>query len=201
MAAIILGFTDGITPGPIILTAFSEILKSPKGGLFKGGKYLLVAALTEFCIALFLVTSSKIFSIPEIVFKILSFLGAGMLIYIGIIVLKIKSLNNEEKKENVKPWHIFVFMVFNGPMWLFWISVYIPEAHKMNTYIAFSDYLFVIIFEIFMIIGLDIIIYGFYSFRKLLLSEKFIKNVFRILSILIFLVAAKILYSSCEFIF
>lgn len=80
LTPIILGIVGGITPGPIILLAFSEVLKDSKKGLANGGIYLIYAGLTEFFIGLFLIYSSKSFQIPAIVFHVLSIIGILLLI-------------------------------------------------------------------------------------------------------------------------
>ena len=87
--AIILGITGGIIPGPIIILAFSEVLRSPDKGLINGGKYLLFAGLSDFIIGLFLIATSSWLNIPPIVFHAIAIIGVIMLVYLSVQVYKI----------------------------------------------------------------------------------------------------------------
>jgi threonine/homoserine/homoserine lactone efflux protein len=197
--AIILGLTGGIMPGPIILLAFSEILKSPKKGLANGGIYLIVAGLTEFAIGLFLVATSSWLNIPEIILHSIAIIGSVLLGYIAYQVYKIRKIEYDNSKHKIGVWHIFILMLFNGPMWIFWISICVPSALKLGDLVNFGQYLFIVIFEISMMFGLGVMLFGFNSFRKVFTNEKLIRKIFIILSILLFIIAAKILYSEITF--
>lgn len=197
--AIVLGFTGGITPGPIILLSFAEILRSPKQGLVNGGMYLLFAGLTEFCVALFLIYTSSWLSIPNIVFHFLAIFGIAILIFLAINILKINKIEYKEQKKQIQIKHIIGLMLFNCPMWLFWLSVCLPAAFRLGTQIRHGEYLFAIIFEISMMFGLAIMLFGFNSFRKFFTNERIIKRIFLILSSLLFLIALKILSSEVLF--
>ncbi len=195
ITTIILGFIGGLTPGPILLIALSEILRSPKKGLVNGGMYIIVAGLTEFFIGLLLVATSSWLKIPHVVFHIFAFVGVVMLAYIALQLYKIRKIDytKEQKKVGIK--HIFLLMIFNGPLWLYWTSVCLPIAFSMGSSIHYGEYLFVAIFEISMVVVITIIFFGFNALRKFLLNERVIRKVFVALAILVFLLALKILYT------
>lgn len=195
LTAVLLGFIGGITPGPIILLAFSEILRSPKKGLVNGMIYLTYAGLTEFCVGLFLIITSSILKIPLLYFHYLSIIGIAILIYLVIKLLQINKIEYNEKGKSIKPKHIILLMIFNGPMWLFWLSVCLPTAFNLGSNIVHGEYLFIVVFEISMMTGLAIILFGFNSFRNHFTNPKLVRRIFLVLSILLMLLIVKMAYS------
>ena len=199
LAPVILGFIGGITPGPIILLAFSEVLKDSKKGLINGGMYLVFAGITEFFIGLFLITASRSFNLPPIVFHILSIIGIILLSYIAIRIFGIQSINTEKQTKHVTKYHIIGLMLVNGPLWMFWLSVCIPAAFRLGQQINFGEYLFLFIFELSMMTGLAIMLFGFNSFKKYLTNEKIVKSIFRVITVLLVLLILKMIYSEIIF--
>ena len=202
LTTIILGFTCGLSPGPIILLSFSEILRSPKEGLKNGGMYLAVAGLTEFCIGLFLIATASYFQIPTFLLHILSLFGAWLLLFIAYQIFQIRTIqcNTNTPKKTIGMWKIALFVLLNGPLWLFWISVCLPIAFQLGTSIYWGAYLFICIFEISMMIGLACIIFGFHTFRSFLSQESIVHKIFVFLGILLILMAGKILYTELSLI-
>ena len=124
-----------------------------------------------------------------------------MLVYIAIQLYKIKKVDYEKEQKKISAKHIVALMVFNGPMWLFWVSVCLPIAFSLGDKVNHGEYLFVLIFEISMIVAMAVIFFGFNYFRKFLSNEKIIRKVFIVLSLFIFLIALKILYKEILFFF
>src|SRR3989338_7696255 len=106
VTTILLGFIGGLTPGPILLIALSEILRSPHKGIINGGMYIIVAGLTEFFIGLFLIATSAWLKIPDIVFHIFAIVGVIMLVYIAIQLYKIKKVDYEKEQKKISAKHI-----------------------------------------------------------------------------------------------
>ncbi|MFC2151198.1 hypothetical protein ACFLSE_01610 [Bacteroidota bacterium] len=199
LVPIFLGFIGGITPGPIILLAFSEILKDSKKGLKNGGIYLIYAGLTEFFIGLFLIITSTIFQFPPIIFHTLSIIGIIVLIYIAFKIFGIKSIEYETQSKKIKRGHIIALMLLNGPLWIFWISVCLPAAFNLGQIFDYGEYLFLVLFELSMMTGLGIALFGFNSFRKYFSNEKITSRIFRVLTILISILIVKIIYTESLF--
>lgn len=201
LTAIILGFTAGLSPGPIILLAFSEILRSPKEGLKNWGKYLMIAGVTEFFIGLFLIVSASYFQIPQIILHILSLFWGGLLLFIAYQVFQIRTIKYEDgtKGKSVESWKVALFVILNGPLWLFWISVCVPVAFRLESQIYGGALLFIFIFEISMVVGLACILFGFHSFRSFFSKESVVHTIFTILSGILVLLAIKILYPEILF--
>lgn len=199
LTPIILGFVGGITPGPIILLAFSEIIKDSNKGLINGGTYLLFAGLTEFIIGFLLITTSNNLNFPPIIFHFLSALGITLLIYIALNTLGIDSINIKKESKPITKYHIIGIMLVNGPLWMFWISVCLPAAFNLGQLINYGEYLFLIIFEISMMTGLAIMLFGFNAFRTYFSNKKVVKSIFKILTILLSILIIKMIYSETIF--
>lgn len=196
---VLLGLTGGLTPGPIILLAFSEMLRSPKSGMAHGGMYLLIAALTEFCIGLFLVVSATWLAIPPIVFHVVGVVGGLILLYIAFQVYQIRSIRYQQEQKKINPFYIVLLMLLNGPLWLFWLSVCLPAAFQFGSVLPYGQYLFVLIFELSMAAGLAAMLLAFHFSRHIFSNPKIIHNVFAVLSLVLFLMAGKILYQEVSF--
>ncbi len=201
LTATVLGFTGGLTPGPIILMSFAEVLRSPTKGLANGRMYLIVAGLTEFFIGLFLVVTASWFQLPNYVFHSIAILGVLMLLYIAFQINKIRTINWGEGKRKIGIGHIIAFMLLNGSLWLFWISVCLPSAYKFGEAVPYGEYFFVIIFEIAMMTALGSLLFAFNSFRSYFSNEKIVRKIFLTLTILITLVACKIAYTEIKYFF
>lgn len=201
LTAIILWLIWWLTPWPIIILSFSEILKSPKKWLSKWWMYVFIAWMTEFFIWLFLITSWKFLAIPSFIFHILSIIWILILLYLSYIIYKIDSISWDKKQIEVWIKHIILLMFFNWPMWLFWLSVCLPESFKLWEVLPYWEYVFVIVFEIFMMLGLAIMLFWFNFFRSFFTNKKIVKNIFRFLAFLIFIIAIKILYWEVNYFF
>lgn len=199
LTAIILGFVGGVIPGPIILLAFSEILKSPKKGLANGTKYILVAGLTEMAVGVFLVVTFSWFKIPQIIFHIFSILGIAMLIYIAAQLFKTKKIDYEKEQKYIGTIGIIFLMILNGSLWAFWLSVCLPIAFHLGNEIKFGEYLFILLFEFSMVIAMTIIFMLFNRLKLYFSNEKIIKRSFFILGLLISLIVLKILIGEVRF--
>ena len=201
LTPIFLGFIGGITPGPIILLAFSEVLKDSKKGLVNGSMYLIFAGLTEFLIGLFLIITSKSFNFSPIIFHLLSVLGIILLSYIAIKMFGIQSINTKMQTKNITKYHIVGLMLVNGPLWIFWLSVCLPAAFKLGQRVDYGEFLFLFIFELSMMMGLAIMLIGFNSCRKYFTNKKIIKSTFKVITLLLFLFILKMIYSEAMYFF
>ncbi|MBU8892381.1 MAG: hypothetical protein KOO66_06355 [Bacteroidales bacterium] len=199
LTPILLGFIGGVTPGPIIFLAFSEVLKDSNKGLIHGGMYLIFAGLTEFFIGLFLIITSKSFQLPPIVFHTLAIAGISLLIYIAVKIFSINSISPKKQSRSISGKHIIAIMLVNGPLWMFWVSVCLPAAFNLGQSITYGEYLFLVLFEISMMSGLAIMLFGFNAFRNYFSNEKNVRRIFQILTGLLVLIIIKMIYSESIF--
>lgn len=164
--------------------------------------YITVAAITEFCVGFFLIFTASWFKIPNIFFHFLAVLGAVLLFYISFQLYKIKKLhyhNTQHSRASVG--HILLIMLLNGPLWLFWTSVCLPLAFKLGNQINSGQYYFLFIFQFSMFLAMNILLFSFFSFRKIFLNEKIARKVFILLSFIMFLIACKVMYTEIVFFF
>lgn len=199
LTALVLWLVWGLSPGPIILLSFSEILRSPKDGLKNGGMYLVIAWLTEFFIGLFLIGTAAWLKIPVMIFHGLAILGIAMLLFIAFQILKIRTIDYTQEQKQMSIFHIALFVLLNWPLWLFWISVCLPAAFRLGDKIYLGEYVFAIIFEIGVILGLAVMLFGFNSFRNFFSREEIVRRIFTALGILLILMAGRMAYEELLF--
>lgn len=194
LTTIMLWLIAWVTPWPIILLAFSEILKSKSSSFFKWYIYVLLLWLIEFIIWFFLIFTSKLFQIPQIIFHFLSIIWVFLLIHLAFQIYKISKIDfdKENKKTSLKS--VILLTFFNGALWSFWASVCLPFAINLWNIINFWEYLFLIIFEFSMIFSSAILLIIFGMFKKIFSNERIISKFYIFLSLCLWFIALKILY-------
>jgi threonine/homoserine/homoserine lactone efflux protein len=196
---ILLGFIGGITPGPILIMAFSEILIKSRQNIKRAVEIIIVTVFTETIIALFLITFSKVFKIPPILFHLVSIIGISILFMLSINMFKVKEMNTAVEKKDTNLLKVFLIMIFNGPLWMFWISVCLPLVYQMADKMVFGEYIFLIIFEISMIAGISLMFFLFSLITKNVKNQKKIQILYIILGVILGLLALKMLISEIEY--
>jgi hypothetical protein len=119
--------------------------------------------------------------------------------YIAVKIFNINSIKYNKETKSIKPSHIIGLMILNGPLWIFWISVCLPSAFNLGQLINHGEYLFLLIFEISMMTGLGIMLFGFNAFREYFSNEKVVSRIFRVLTILLSFLIIKIIYTESLF--
>jgi len=176
LTAVILGVTAGAIPGPVLLLAFSETLREPNQKLLVTLRYAYIAGLTELFIGLFLILSSSFVSIPDFVFPTLSIMGGFLLIYLSLQTRQAyRGLQKDEKLEQLPVMAVAALMLLNGPVWLFWLSVNLPNAFLMKGSMYLGEYLFIAVYETAMVCSLSVLIFLFRSCRSLFANEKLLR--------------------------
>lgn len=195
LSAIILGLIGGIIPGPVLAAIFTEILQL---SFAKSLRIILWAMLTETVIALasLILISSLHFS--EGFFKGLSFIGAGILIYIATSIWKINEISTE-KKVHFSLTTISAMILANGVLWTFWVTVCVPKAIMLGEKILFGQYLFVGLVEIGWLVSTLAVALVFSGFRKLLSNQKVISIMFKIFSLVFIYFALSMVYQSVNY--
>lgn len=131
----------------------------------------------------------------------LSLIWVFILLYIAYSIYKINSIEYSEKspEKNIQIKHIIAIMIFNGPMWIFWLSVCLPTAFQLAEKIQYGEYLFLLVFEIFMILWLSIMLLTFHFFRKIFLNKWLVKKIFFVLAFAIFCIAARSFFAEIQY--
>jgi len=195
LIAILLGLIGGAIPGPVLTAIFTEILQN---NLVKSFRIVFLAFLAESTVAI--ISLLLLTSLP-ISFKFLNFIslfGAIILIWLGISIYKIKSLTLENKV-NFSISKIFVMIVSNGVLWIFWITVCIPKALELKKEILFGQFIFLGLVEIGWLISTLGIAFVFSKFRSILLKPKILPIVFKLFAFTFIYFALDIIYKSVNY--
>jgi threonine/homoserine/homoserine lactone efflux protein len=124
----LLGFTAGVSPGPLLTLVISETIKR---GKTEGIKVALVPLISDLpIITLAVLTFSKLFQFNGLM-SLISFLGGLYLVFLGYECIKSDGLDIDIKKH--KPESLkkgLIVNILNPHPYLFWITVGTPLAFK-----------------------------------------------------------------------
>ncbi len=194
LSIFILGLAGGANPGPILAASFTESLRK---GFIKSLRVIFMAMIAESIVALFILILFFSIRIPEIVFYLISLIGAVVLIWLALQIWKIKELGGEGEIFSFKK--IFLLTVFNGPFWIFWLTVCVPQAFLLREKIPAGHFLFLIIFELGWLFATILLTFAFSRLRTLLVKSHFISIVFKCLALILLLFAIKLTVGSIIF--
>ncbi|HEX8966102.1 MAG TPA: hypothetical protein VF820_06755 [Patescibacteria group bacterium] len=192
----ILGFIGGAIPGPILTSAFTETVRK---GFMKSLEVIFFAAMSEIIVAGFIMILLFNLHIPQSIFYAISFVGAMVLLWMATEIWKIKKLSDKGKIFDFKK--IFLLTIFNGPLWVFWSTICVPQAYVLNKKIAGGQILFLILFELGWFASTLILTFLFSRFRPLLIKEGIMSKVFKLFSSILILFALRLLLDSYFFFF
>lgn len=190
----VLGLLGGANPGPIITTAFTEALQK---GFLKSTRVIFMAMAAETIVAAFVLLIFSLFNIPEIIFYIISFIGAVVLIWIGLQIWKIQKM--DEGKEVFTFSKLFLITIFSGPFWLFWITICVPQAILLKEKIPGGQIIFLALFEIGWLVATLFLTFIFSRFRSIIIKKNLTAIIFKIFASLLFLFAIKLSFDSVIF--
>ncbi|MBI5542067.1 MAG: hypothetical protein HY951_18570 [Bacteroidia bacterium] len=176
ISAFILGLIGGLIPGPVLAATFTEILQS---GFLRSIRIILWALLVETIVALISMLLLSSFHLPEYVFRIISIIGAGILIWISFSIWKIKKIDSGEKAF-FSIWKISTMILANGMLWTYWITICVPRAIILQEKIFMGDYLFLALVQIGWLLSTIAVALIFSQFRKILSNPKVIPVIFKI---------------------
>jgi threonine/homoserine/homoserine lactone efflux protein len=187
----LLGLAAGAIPGPVIAAAFTEALRN---GFSKSLRVVYKSFASEVIIASFILAIFFSFDIDPKFFYAVSFIGAGVLVWMACQVWKIKEIGGNEEIFTFRK--VFLLMLGNGLLWIFWITICVPQAFLLNKAIAGGNVLFLVLFEAGWILSTVSMVFIFSRFREFLIREKIVPIVFRFFSLLLVFFAIKMLVES-----
>lgn len=190
----VLGLLGGANPGPILTSAFTEAFRK---GFIKSLRVIFRAMLAETIVALFVLLLFFSIDIPETFFYIISIIGAAVLIWIALQVWKVKQIGDQEEIFSFKK--IFILTVFNGPFWVFWITICVPQAFLLKEKVLGGQFLFLVLFELGWLLATLFLTFIFSRFREVLSRRNLTQFVFKFFAILLFLFAIKLIFQSGNF--
>ncbi|MDE2025898.1 MAG: hypothetical protein KGJ07_05370 [Patescibacteria group bacterium] len=190
----ILGFIGGAIPGPILTSAFTEVVHK---GFNKSLRVIFFAAVSEIIVASFILFALFSVRIPQTVFYAVSFVGAVVLIWMASQIWRIKKLNDKGKLFDFKK--IFLLTVFNGPLWIFWTTICVPQAYVLSRQVRGGQIVFLALFEVGWFTSTLLLTLLFSRFRPLLVREGVISKVFKFFSCILGLFAIKMVFEAVTF--
>ena len=190
----LLGFIGGAIPGAILTSAFTEVLRE---GFVKSLKVVLFAGISEIIVASFILFALFSVHIPQGIFYIISFIGALVLIWIAKQIWGIKKLHDNGKIFNFQK--IFLLTVFNGPLWIFWSTICVPQAYMLSQKIQGGQIVFLILFEIGWFTSTLLLTFLFSRFRPFLVREGVVSKVFKVFAFILMLFAVRLVFTSLAF--
>lgn len=195
ITAFILGLVGGIVPGPVLAATFTEILQS---GFSKSLRVVFLAMLTETAAALVSLIALSSLGFPRSFFYALSFIGAGILIWIAVQLWKVRSLDTDEKV-NFSFGTIASMILANGVLWTFWITVCVPKAIAMGEQVRYGEYLFLILVEIGWLMSTVGVALAFSMFRRTLSNPRTVPIMFKGFALVFIYFALTMVYTSAMF--
>lgn len=194
-SAFLLGLIGGSVPGPILTAAFTEALRS---GFAKSLRVIFKALAAESFIAFLILAIFFSFNVPQAFFYIISLIGTGVLVWLAMQVWKIKEVGGKEG-DIFSFWKIFLLTAFNGPFWIFWITISVPQAFLLREKITGGHFLFLILFESGWLLSTVFWTLLFSRFRLFLAKKNFIGSIFKIFSLLLLFFAIRLAIQSIGF--
>jgi threonine/homoserine/homoserine lactone efflux protein len=195
ITALMLGLIGGMIPGPVITAVFTEILQS---NFYKSLRIIFIAMFTETLVALFSLIFFISLDFSEAFFRGISFVGATILILIGISIWKVKTIDSGQKVD-FSFWKISTMILANGILWSFWITICIPKAIFLGNQLLFGEYFFLGLVEIGWLFSTTLLAYIFSRFRQLLSKPKIVPVIFKLFAIVFFYFAIDMTYNSIVF--
>ena len=196
LSIFILGLAGGANPGPILASSFAESLRR---GFIKSLRIILMAVIAECIVAALILFLFFSFPIPQIVFYIISLAGSIVLIWLATQVWKIESI--DEKKEIFTFGKIFTITLFNGPFWIFWMTVCVPQAFLLGKKIPLGNLTFLLIFVLGWFSSTTLLTFLFSRFRGFFEKTNHFHTVMKIITLILLSFAAKLIYQSIIFLF
>lgn len=193
--AFVLGVIAGSLPGQLMAAIFAEILNS---GLLRSLRVVVWAMVSEIAIAVSILLVFFSLEVPKLFFHGISIVGAGVLIGLGIRVWKTRKIKGNN--ENIFSFGaVFALMVFNGPLWIFWLTICLPQAFALHERIRGGQFLFLVGFETGWFLATLFWAFLFSRFRPLLSKPEFVPVVFKIFSLILFFFAVRMALASLGF--
>jgi threonine/homoserine/homoserine lactone efflux protein len=138
------------------------------------------------------------FGLSQSFFMGLSFIGAGILIWISWSIWKVRRIDTEEKVY-FGLGKISVMILANGVLWTFWITVCVPKAILLSQKVHYGQFLFLLLVEIGWLISTVTVALVFSSFRKLLSNPRVVPIIFKLFSLVFLYFAVSMIYQSINF--
>ena len=192
-----LGFIAGISPGPILTLVISETIKYNRK---EGIKIAFSPLMTDLPIMLFSIFVAFEFSDFNTALGVISFLGAIFIGYLGLMNIRIKTIDIKIDDVKRKSYQKGIIANFLSPHpYLFWILVGAPVTIKAYHYKPVSAFLFIAGFYV-LIVGTKIIIAILSEKSKNLFSSKAYIIIIKALGVVLFIFSLILIHNGLQFV-
>lgn len=183
---VLFGLVAGIAPGPLLTLVISETLTHSRA---HGIKVALSPLFTDTPIILLCVFVLVQFRQYEFVLGILSFIGAGYIVYLGIESIRVKKVNTDQHQKQAHSLRKGIITnLVNPHPYLFWITVGAPLLVTAAQLHWTGPVLFLIGFYV-CIVGTKIITALLTAASKTFIESKLYIYIIRILGIVLLVFA------------
>ena len=201
--AFILGLFAGFLPGPILTSGFMTILGNPNG-FKKVIPFAFIASPIEAVIALFMLFIGTQFFTEKILI-ILSLVGAINLIYLAYKIYSTREnftlfSSNKKIPEKIDADYMAIsykdaaiMTVFNGPLYMFWITTCLPLMLQADRNIEYGGIYFAFIMPLGLAISTLFLFFIMHKGRKYLQTPQLMKIIPLVISSFFVLLAGKML--------
>lgn len=194
LSILFLGIIGGVIPGAILTSVFAEVLKK---GFIRSFTVILFAGISEVIVASFILVFLFSTHIPPGVFYVVSFIGAGVLVWIARQIWFIEKFQDSGKIFSFKK--IFLLTVFNGPLWIFWSTICVPQAYVLSQKIRGGQGVFLLLFELGWFGATLTLAFIFSRFRPILVKKGIIARVFKIFALILMIFALRLVVTSIAY--
>ena len=192
ISAFIFGLIGGAIPGPVLTATFTEILQK---GFVKSLRIVFQAMLTESIVATICIVVFSSIDFPEAIFRILSILGALILIWLATSLWKIGKFDTKSQI-HFSFWKISAMILANGVLWTFWITVITPKAIELKSQVNFGHFFYLITVELGWLVSTVLIAFLFSRFRGILSKPKVIPYIFKFFALTFVYFALDMVYKT-----
>jgi threonine/homoserine/homoserine lactone efflux protein len=192
----LLGFSAGISPGPILTLVLTQTIKHNKK---EGIKVALSPLITDFPIILISLLIFKSLSQFDLVLAIISFIGGIFIAYLGVQSIRTKGISLEIDDSGSASFQKGILAnLFNPSPYVFWATVGTPYIFKAFEVNLLTAILFLTSFYV-LLIGSKITIAIVVARTKVFIGQKLYVWIMRILGLALLIFSIIFFYDGVQY--
>lgn len=192
----LLGFSAGISPGPILTLVLTQTIKHNKK---EGIKVALSPLITDFPIILISLLIFKSLSQFDLVLAIISFIGGIFIAYLGVQSIRTKGISLEIDDSGSASFQKGILAnLFNPSPYVFWATVGTPYIFKAFEINLLTAILFLTSFYV-LLIGSKITIAIVVARTKVFIGQKLYVWIMRILGLALLIFSIIFFYDGVQY--
>ncbi len=177
--AFLFGIFAGFMPGPILTSGFMTIIKNPNGLRYVLLFPIILGAI-EIIIGLTITQLGSLFFTNTILI-IITILGIINILNIAYDIFKTRKtfslFSNNENYSSISYKQVSIMTLFNGPLYIFWITVGMPLVLNAKNEIGNGDIFFVFSMVLGVSISTVLLFLVMHKYRYFFHNEKVMRNI------------------------